>query len=131
MKKKKFIFAGVILLAAIVFLGVYMFQNPDIFFQKEYTVSQLDSIAAAQEGTSIRVMGKLDSFTRDAANSNLVRFVLTDSGKGLSVVYKGALPDLFVTGNEVGVVGHLDSSGVFQAKTIITKCPSKYEPAKQ
>ncbi|MDP2918629.1 MAG: cytochrome c maturation protein CcmE [Dehalococcoidia bacterium] len=131
MKKKKFIIAGGILLGAFVFLGVYIAQNPDVFFQKEYTVSQLNGLVAAQDGTSLRVMGKLASFARDAGNSLLVRFVLTENEQNLSVVYKGALPDLFVVGNDVGVVGKFDSTGIFQAKTIITKCPSKYEPAKQ
>ena len=45
------------------------------------------------------------------------------------VVYKGSLPDLFKTGNDVVVDGRL-RNGVFVAvpNTLVTKCPSKYQP---
>jgi len=45
------------------------------------------------------------------------------------VVYKGTVPDLFRTGRDVVVDGHL-RNGVFVAvpNTLVTKCPSKYQP---
>ena len=47
------------------------------------------------------------------------------------VVYHGTVPDLFRTGRDVLVQGRL-RSGVFVAVpgTLMTKCPSKYSPAK-
>jgi len=60
-----------------------------------------------------------------------VDFVLLDKetpGKTLRVSYRGAVPDTFKAGAEVIVEGGMDASnGVFQASTLITKCPSKYE----
>ncbi len=44
----------------------------------------------------------------------------------LYVQYKGALPDTFEKGAEVIVEGRMEGK-VFMAKTLMTKCPSKYE----
>jgi cytochrome c-type biogenesis protein CcmE len=48
------------------------------------------------------------------------------------VVYRGTVPDLFRAGRDVAVQGKLQG-GVFVAErnTLVTKCPSKYTPAKK
>ena len=44
------------------------------------------------------------------------------------MAYSGAVPDTFKPGVEVIVEGGLDASGgVFNATTLMTKCPSKYQ----
>jgi len=64
-----------------------------------------------------------------------MRFRLKDIGTAnaarVPVVYHGSVPDLFKTGRHVVVEGTL-RSGVFVAKpgSLVTKCPSKYAPAK-
>ena len=58
-------------------------------------------------------------------------FTLVDlekPGKGIRVHYRGALPDTFEKGSEVIVEGRMDGTS-FTAKTLMTKCPSKYEKA--
>ena len=45
----------------------------------------------------------------------------------LPVVYKGAVPDTFKAGAEVIVEGGLQPDGRFMARTLMTKCPSKYQ----
>ena len=50
-----------------------------------------------------------------------------DAGLTLPVVYKGAVPDTFKAGAEVIVEGGLQPDGRFMAKTLMTKCPSKYQ----
>lgn len=45
----------------------------------------------------------------------------------MPVVYNGVKPDLLAQSESVMVEGRLLDSGVFQAGTILTKCPSKYE----
>jgi len=48
--------------------------------------------------------------------------------KRLRVAFKGALPDTFKENVEVIVEGRFAPDGkVFQARTLVTKCPSKYE----
>lgn len=51
-----------------------------------------------------------------------------DASKRLRVEFKGALPDTFKEDVEVIVEGSFSPDGqVFKAKTLVTKCPSKYE----
>ena len=51
-----------------------------------------------------------------------------EGGKSLRVAYKGALPDTFEPGVEVIVEGAFTNGGeLFTARTLVTKCPSKYE----
>jgi len=60
-----------------------------------------------------------------------VRFALQDKDdprKTLAVSYTGSVPDTFKPGVEVIVEGGMDTSrGVFNANTLMTKCPSKYQ----
>lgn len=68
------------------------------------------------------------------ANGGL-RFRLKDIGSATAsrvpVDYRGSVPDLFKVGRHVVVEGTL-RNGVFVAKpgSLVTKCPSKYAPAK-
>jgi len=48
--------------------------------------------------------------------------------KMIRVTYRGVLPDTFEKGSEVILEGRMDGP-VFHAKTLMTKCPSKYEKA--
>ena len=50
-----------------------------------------------------------------------------DTGKTLLVVYRGQVPDTFKAGAEVIVEGGMSPEGRFKAKTLMTKCPSKYQ----
>ena len=43
------------------------------------------------------------------------------------VSYSGAVPDTFKAGAEVIVEGGMGPEGRFAAKTLMTKCPSKYQ----
>jgi cytochrome c-type biogenesis protein CcmE len=47
----------------------------------------------------------------------------------LQVRFNGVVPDTFKEGNEVIVTGELGTDGVFYAKDMTAKCPSKYEAA--
>ena len=49
----------------------------------------------------------------------------------MPVVYRGSVPDQFKLGREIIVDGRY-AHGTFVAKrdTLVTKCPSKYAPAK-
>ena len=129
MKKKRFIIVGVIALAALVYIVITAFQHGTTRY---YTVSTILEQSASVAGETVRVSGGLSTITQGAGTgASRWQFVLSESGKDLPVVYQGIVPDAFKVGNELMVEGHLDPAGVFQAQTIITKCPSKYEPAKQ
>ncbi|HKQ60552.1 MAG TPA: cytochrome c maturation protein CcmE [Candidatus Polarisedimenticolaceae bacterium] len=79
-----------------------------------------------------RVNGKVQqgSIERQASGQD-VRFVVTDGAAALPVAYHGIIPDTFVDGADVVVEGRLAPDGVFQAHTLLAKCPSKYEAAEK
>ena len=67
------------------------------------------------------------------AHDTPLRFRLRDP-KGTAtvpVVYRGTVPDLFKVGRDVEVDGRLvNRTFVAKKDTLLTKCPSKYVPAK-
>jgi cytochrome c-type biogenesis protein CcmE len=79
----------------------------------------------------VSLMGTVVGKPVGDAHAAGLRFQLRDvKGTALvPVVYKGTVPDLFRTGRDVVVDGRL-RNGVFTAvpNTLVTKCPSKYQP---
>ena len=71
----------------------------------------------------------------DAYTKAGMRFQLKDIGTAtatrIPVVYHGSVPDLFKVGRHIVLEGKV-RNGVFVAKpgSLVTKCPSKYAPAK-
>jgi cytochrome c-type biogenesis protein CcmE len=55
------------------------------------------------------------------------RFVVERNGHSMPVRYVGIVPDTFREGIGVTVRGRLSSSGEFDAREVVAKCPSKYE----
>ena len=91
--------------------------------------------AMAQDRTQIgqaRLFGKVSPHNLEILDGKLgADFDLQDkmeADKSLRVRFKGALPDTFKEDVEVIVEGKFSPDGqVFVAKTLVTKCPSKYE----
>ncbi|WP_419787380.1 cytochrome c maturation protein CcmE [Pseudodesulfovibrio sp.] len=79
-----------------------------------------------------RLFGKVSSDQLEIKDGKLgAKFYLIDKMQGdkqLRVAFKGALPDTFKENVEVIVEGRFAPDGqVFQARTLVTKCPSKYK----
>ena len=79
----------------------------------------------------VSLMGQVIGTPAGDAHAAGLRFKLRDV-KGTTVVpvvYTGSVPDLFRSGRDVVVDGKL-RNGVFVAvpDTLVTKCPSKYQP---
>ncbi len=83
---------------------------------------------AAQRGGSVQVAGVAGKETaRMDAGSGIFRFDLTDhEGQTVPVQFAGAPPGNFDEAESVVVVGRLHD-GVFEARKILAKCPSKYQ----
>ena len=82
----------------------------------------------------VSLVGRVVGPVRGAGYAhNGLRFRVADINGHTSVpvVYRGSVPDQFKLGRHVVVDGHF-SHGAFVAKpnTLVTKCPSKYAPAK-
>jgi cytochrome c-type biogenesis protein CcmE len=85
----------------------------------------------AGHGGQVSLMGQVIGTPAGDAHAAGLRFKLRDvkGTTAVPVVYKGSVPDLFRSGRDVVVDGKL-RNGVFVAvpNTLVTKCPSKYQP---
>ena len=86
------------------------------------TVSELRAHAPAGD---VRVAGVVQDDVRkgDALH---VAFTEKDGTASLPVEYSGTLPDIFKPGITVVVEGKLGADGVFHARTLLAKCPSRF-----
>jgi len=58
----------------------------------------------------------------------MVRFVLTDYSKQVTVEYTGILPDLFREGQGIVANGRLNEKGIFIAEEVLAKHDENYMP---
>jgi len=93
------------------------------------------STLAPYMGKDVLLVGTVVGHVSGDAHAGGMRFLLKDdhgtSTQTVPVRYSGSVPDLFRTGRQIVVEGTL-RNGTFAAKpgSLVTKCPSKYTPAK-
>jgi len=99
-------------------------------------VAQLSPSSLAGHTGDVTLVGTVVGPVKgDAYTHGGLRFHLKDIGRAASarvpVAYRGSVPDLFKVGRHVVLEGTL-RNGIFVAKpgSLVTKCPSKYTPAK-
>lgn len=125
-KKKRFLIGGLVIVLAIAYLGYTGFQSSAAYY---YTVSEVTQQGSSVYGKTLRISGKVAPGSVYTEKGNLaLNFSITEGGHNLPVVYQGVTPDTFRTDSDIVVEGQLDSQGVFRASSILTKCPSKYDP---
>jgi cytochrome c-type biogenesis protein CcmE len=98
---------------------------------------EVDEYLAKPTDSPVRLAGFVvdGSIGKDAAGL-AVKFQIRGNGGAQAIpVYfdsrsaGGRVPDTFVDGSQVVVSGQMGQDGVFQAKQLLAKCPSKYEAA--
>lgn len=89
------------------------------------TLSELRA-QAHPTSADVRVLGLVQDGVERSEGGQHVRFTITDSGDSLPVDYRGTLPDIFQPGIKVVVVGRPGTGGVFQARSVLAKCPSRF-----
>jgi cytochrome c-type biogenesis protein CcmE len=121
-----FVVAGIAILAAVIYLVYANTQANAVYYM---TIPELKHCAICTVQT-VRVEGvvKAGSIVRDD-QAHLINFVITDGSQTLPVAYTGIVPDIFRGGAQVVVEGHYSGQGAFQAQTLLTKCPSKFQSA--
>lgn len=97
-----------------------------------YFLNVSEALAAPQEKLkAARLFGTVaEQGIISPASGPGVSFRMEDKdnpSQTMLVQYRGAVPDTFKAGVEVIVEGSLSADGSFTAKTLMTKCPSKYE----
>ncbi|HEY3176501.1 MAG TPA: cytochrome c maturation protein CcmE [Candidatus Polarisedimenticolia bacterium] len=123
-KRLQLIIGGFIIFGGIGGLIVYSFNQSLVF---DHSVAEYLADPTLQR-TNCRIYGKVkpDSVTR-AAGGIGVSFAVTDGVREVPVIFAKEIPDTFKENGDVVVEGRPDSSGVFQARMLLAKCPSKYE----
>ncbi|WP_027186671.1 cytochrome c maturation protein CcmE [Desulfovibrio cuneatus] len=120
--------------AALLFvLGIGYLTFSGLFENSIYYVGVAEALELTPKDlTTARIFGTVKpEDLSQAANGQGVTFFLADSAdtsRVIRVVYKGMVPDTFKAGAEVFVEGSIDHANTsFNASTLVTKCPSKYQ----
>ncbi len=87
------------------------------------TVSQLQTQAPSGD---VRVAGVVQDDVQKSSGGLHVTFTEKDGTASMPVEYAGTLPDIFRPGITVVAEGRLGSDGVFHARTLLAKCPSRF-----
>lgn len=114
------------ILVAIIYLSIMGFKSGATYY---YEVNELLSQGASLYGKTVRVGGEVaPDVEREVGKLRFKLIDIVNQNTTLPVVYDGSVPDTFKVGRHVIVEGKCNSSGTFEASSIVTKCPSKYEP---
>ncbi len=126
LRKKRFLIGGIIVFLAIGYLGYMGFTSSATYY---FTVAELIEQGNSIHGENVRVNGQvIPGSVEQEALGRTLKFTISDGAESLPVIYQGVVPDAFKVGNDVVVEGHLNSSSIFQAHTLMPKCPSRYVP---
>ncbi len=87
------------------------------------TVSQLQTQSPSGD---VRVAGVVQDDVQKSSGGLHVTFTEKDGTASMPVEYAGTLPDIFRPGITVVAEGRLGSDGVFHARTLLAKCPSRF-----
>ena len=114
---------GMVALGVATALVLSAFKENLVFFFSPTQVAAKE----APLGRTFRIGGIVEpgSVKREGVE---VRFVVTDTAKGLPVVYRGSLPDLFREGKMVVAQGQLGADGTFHAREVLAKHDENYMP---
>ena len=77
----------------------------------------------------VRVAGVVQDDVQKSDGGLHVLFTEKDGTASVPVDYTGTLPDIFKPGITVVAEGKLGSDGVFHARTVLAKCPSRFSTA--
>ena len=152
MQRTKFIFGGLLILAAVVYLIVSSTQASAEYFM---TVDELKAEGPAVVGKSLRASGAVvgDTIQYDPQTLTLTFDVAHVPGDNadieaqgglayvlhqavadptrarMKVVYVGPKPDLLRDEAQAIMTGKIGQDGIFYADELLLKCPTKYEEA--
>jgi len=124
-KKSKIVIAIMVIVGVFAWLTLSSFNENMQYF---ITVQDLQAMDKADLNENLRIKGFLVAGSiEETSNSLEVYFMLEDKGATMKVRFDQERPDTFKDGSEVLVEGKFHEDGYFDAKTLMAKCPSKYE----
>jgi len=123
--RMKFIIGGVIIVAALVWLGFTGFQESKAYY---ITVDEYHSMQDSLQGKTVKLAGDVVGGSIDRSKPQM-EFIISSRDNSIKVRYigKDIVPDTFTDGSKALVEGTIASDGVFLARHIEARCASKYE----
>ena len=123
--KMKFILGGVVIVAALAWLGFVGFQESKAYY---ITVDEFAAMKGDTGGKIFKLAGDVVTGSVDKTKPQM-EFVISSRDNRIKVRYVGStiVPDTFKDGSKALVEGKPAPDGTFQATHIEAKCASKYE----
>ncbi|HEY4864264.1 MAG TPA: cytochrome c maturation protein CcmE [Candidatus Dormibacteraeota bacterium] len=120
MRRLRWLGLGVVIAAC---LGYLVYSATGSSAEYYVTISEM---RAHPSDSNVRVLGVVqDDVVRNEGGLH-VHFTASEGGQTMPVDYRGSLPDIFRPGVQVVVDGRLGADGVFHARTLQAKCPSRF-----
>jgi cytochrome c-type biogenesis protein CcmE len=127
-RQYKFLVGITVMLATIGFLVWTAVDQTKMYM---ISVPEFLSAGEAYANSTVRIAGKVapGSMKWDASKRDLHFTVVDMAGQAgeVRVHYTGLLPDMFAEDRDVVVEGPYTKSSPFEAKAVLTSCPSKYQ----
>ena len=124
----KLVLAGVVVVSAIGYLLFTGLTDHTMYYAE---VTELLSDPSKYNSKGMRVSGDVveNSVINSELNKKMIKFQVVDTqGSSMHVEYGGVVPDAFEEGVTVILEGNYNpEKEIFVAKTLLAKCPSKYE----
>ncbi len=124
--KIKFILAIGVIATALTYLVYGGVRDTMVYY---LTVGELKSRVPSIYKDKVRVSGTVVPGSIRKGIDGSLEFKITDGKQAIDVQYRGIIPDIFRDNVEAVVEGLYTPQNVFQAKVLLAKCPTKYDPA--
>lgn len=123
----KIVLVSTAIVAGIALLAVESSRSATVYYQT------LPEYQQAPPAKAVRITGYVEQGSIQRAAGEPLLFMMVDKEKTtrMAVAFRDIVPDTFKDGAEVVVEGRMDDAQVFQASTLLAKCPSKYESSEQ
>ncbi|MGE0822458.1 MAG: cytochrome c maturation protein CcmE [Candidatus Binatia bacterium] len=132
-KKKQFLIGIALIVGAVGYLMYTGIRETSLYY---LTIEEFSTKRTALTNEGIRVAGRVQAGSMNWDPKDLhLQFLLgsfeQEDIQAVPVRYQGILPDMFAEGRDVIVEGRYSNEQIIEAKTIMTSCPSKYEPEQE
>jgi cytochrome c-type biogenesis protein CcmE len=117
---------GAVMLVVAACVGYLIYSASGGSAEYYLTVSELRAQQQQAHSGDVRVAGVVQNDVLRSNGGTHVRFTEKDSTASVVVDYNGPLPDIFQPGITVVAEGRLGADGVFHARNILAKCPSRF-----
>jgi cytochrome c-type biogenesis protein CcmE len=122
--KIKFIVAIVVIALTVSYLVYGGVKDTMVYY---LTVEELKAQVPEVYESRVRVSGTVVPGSIIKEDTGELEFQITDGTQTIDVQYEGIIPDIFADDVEAVVEGEYAKNDVFEADTLLAKCPTKYE----